>query len=515
MRSGLTLCVAAVAAAAGTSAHAAWYQASSKHFVIYANENPNELSDFATKLERFDQAVRYVRGMDDPPVGLGNRLTVFVLPSVDAVQRLMNGDRFIEGFYTGRASGSYAFVPRTTGADGPNMLNAGTIFFHEYSHHLMFQIVDRPLPQWVVEGFAEFMSTVRFEKNGDIGLGAPANHRAWGLLLGAKLPLETMLGGNLSKLTPELRESLYGRGWLLVHYLTFEKSRSGQLDRYVDLMSKGAPSLEAARTAFGDLKQLDRDLDSYLRRSMLSYLRLAGARFQSGKIEVQPLSEGAAKVIMLRAQSKRGVNQKTAEPLAQQVREVEAHYPGDELVELTLSEAELDAGHAEASQAAADRALNANPNDTKAMVFKGRATLARALTMSGEQRRTMCDEARRLFIAANKLDTEDPEPLMDFYQSFLAEGLRPNENAVAALHYASDLAPQDTGLRMNSALQYLRDGEAAEAKRALTVIAYDPHGEQLAQVARTIIEMIEAGNLKDALAAARPGGGSATASSPN
>src|SRR5690348_1173955 len=104
MRSGLTLCVAAVAAAAGTSAHAAWYQASSKHFVIYANENPNELSDFATKLERFDQAVRYVRGMDDPPVGLGNRLTVFVLPSVDAVQRLMNGDRFIEGFYSGRAS---------------------------------------------------------------------------------------------------------------------------------------------------------------------------------------------------------------------------------------------------------------------------------------------------------------------------------------------------------------------------------------------------------------------------
>ena len=515
MRSGLALCVAAVAAAVGTPAHAAWYQASSKHFVIYADEDPKQLSQFATKLERFDQAVRYVRSMDDPPVGLGNRLTVFVLPTVGAVQKLMNGDRFIEGFYTGRASGSYAFVPRTTGVDGPNMLDAGTIFFHEYSHHLMFQIVDKPLPQWVVEGFAEFMSTVRFEKNGDIGLGAPANHRAWGLLLGAKLPLETMLGGNLSKLSPELRESLYGRGWLLVHYLTFEKSRSGQLERYVDLMSKGTPSLDAARSAFGDLKQLDRDLDSYLRRSMLSYLRLSGTRFQPGNIEVQPLSEGAAKVIMLRVQSKRGVNQKTAEPLAEQVRALEAHYPGDELLELTLSEAELDSGHAEASEAAADRALKANPNDTKAMVFKGRATLARALKMTGEQRSSMCDEARSLFIAANKLDTEDPEPLMEFYKSYVDEGLRPNDNAIAALHYASDLAPQDTGLRMNSALQYLRDGKPEDAKRALTVIAYDPHGQQLALVARAIIEKIDSGSPKDALAIARPADDRSLAASPN
>jgi hypothetical protein len=484
-------------------AHAAWYQASSKHFVIYADESPKELSEFATKLERFDQAVRHVRGMDDPPVGLGNRLTVFVLPSVGAVQKLMNGDRFIEGFYTGRASGSYAFVPRTTGAEGPNALNADTIFFHEYAHHLMFQIVDRPLPQWVVEGFAEFMSTVRFEKNGDIGLGAPANHRAWGLLLGDKLPLETMLSGNFSKLKPEMRESLYGRGWLLVHYLTFETSRVGQLDRYVDLLSKGTPALDAARTAFGDLKQLDHNLDSYLRRSSLSYLRLAGARFQPGKIDVQPLSEGAAKVVMLRVQSKRGVDQKTAEPLAQQVRAIEGRYPGDELVELALAEAELDAGHPEASEAAADRVLKANPNDAKAMVFKGRATLAQALKETGEKRHAACNEARSLFVAANKLDTEDPEPLMEFYKSFVAEGIRPNDNAIAALHYASDLAPQDIPLRLNSALQYLRDGNAAEARKALTVIAYDPHGQQLAQVARSIIEKIDAGNTKEALAVAR------------
>src|SRR5438445_7964029 len=111
MRLWLALAVSALLGAAATPAQAAWCQASSKHFVIYADESPKALTNFANRLERFDQAVRFIRAMDDPPVGDGNRLTVFVLPSVGAVQKLAGGDRFIEGFYTGRASGSYAFVP--------------------------------------------------------------------------------------------------------------------------------------------------------------------------------------------------------------------------------------------------------------------------------------------------------------------------------------------------------------------------------------------------------------------
>jgi hypothetical protein len=501
MRALLAWCVVALVAVAGTPAHAAWQEAKSKHFIIYANENPKDLYDFASRLERFDQAVRFIRNMPDPPVGDGNRLTVFVLPNVDAVQKLA-GDRSIEGFYTGRASGSFAFVPRTAGyASG--LLTPETIFFHEYAHHLMFQMIDRPMPEWVSEGFAEFMSTVRFEKNGDIGLGAPANHRAWGLFQGQRLPLETMLSGNHLKITDEQRESIYGRGWLLVHYLTFEQARSGQLSRYLDLIANGTPALDAARTAFGDLKQLDRELDAYLRRSKMSYLRLTGGKFQAANIAVRPLSEGAAAVIPLRAQSKRGVTDKTAEPLAVQVRAIEARYPSDELVELTLAEAEMDTGHFEASETAADRALKANPGDTKALIFKGRAIAARAEKLQGAERHAAFQAARDLFIAANKIDTEDPEPLLQFYSMYVADGVRPTDNALAALHYASELAPQDGGLRMNSAIAYLNEGKSAAAKRALVPIAYDPHGNQLAEIARTMIERIDAGDAKSALAAAR------------
>jgi Flp pilus assembly protein TadD len=501
MRFRLSCVVAALAATAAAPGYAHWHVAQSKHFVIYADENPKALNEFSARLEKFDQAVRFVRGMADPPVGDGNRLTVFVMPSVGAVQRLA-GNSFIEGFYTGRASGSLAFVPRKAGSNEPWDLNADTIFFHEYAHHLMFQVLERPLPEWVVEGFAEFMSTVRFERDGDIGIGAPANHRAFSLFEGQALPLETLLAGNYSKISSEEHESIYSRGWLLIHYLTFEKSRSGQLDRYADQIAKGVPPLDAARSAFGDLRQLDHDLKEYMRRSRMTYWKLPGGKLQPGPIDVRPLSEAAENVILLRAASKRGVNEKTAEPLAEKIRAVEARFPGDELVEVTLAEAELDANHFEASETAADRALKTNPKDTEALVFKGRAIIARADKMNGDARHAAFEQARKIFIAANRIDTEDPEPLMQFYMAFLSEGVQPTANAIAALHYSSDLAPQDEGLRMNSALRYLMDGKTTEARRALAPIAYDPHANDLAQIAREIMAKIDSNDSKGALAVA-------------
>jgi len=94
---------------------------------------------------------------------------------------------------------------------------------------------------------------------------------------------------------------------------------------------------------------------------------------------------------------------------------------------------------------------------------------------------------------------------MLFYDTFVMEHVRPTANAVAALHYASDLAPQVGDLRMNSAMAYLDEGKLPEAKHALTPIAYNPHGGQLAKLARTMIDKIDAGDGKGAIAAAFAG----------
>jgi len=493
----LRLCAGTLVLSATTLAHASWHEASSKHFVIYADDKPERLREFAIKLEKFDQAVRSARSMQDHSPGQGNRLTVFVVASISEVQKISQmNDRDLAGFYTGRATGSIAFVPRKAGDGSKWSLDPENIFFHEYAHHLMMQELSRPYPEWLVEGFAEFMSTAIFERDGSVGLGAPALHRAYSLLEGAQIPIAALLAGNYGKLDSEGRASLYARGWLLAHYLTFEPKRGGQLETYLDGIAKGDEPLKAAETAFGDLRQLERDVDSYLKRRKMSYLSVPAAKAQPGRIDIRPLSEGAAAIIPLRMRSKRGVDKDSSAPLAEQIRSVGRKYPDDAMVQVTLAEAEYDAGNLDAALAAADRALKADPKSTEAMIYKGRVMMAKG-EKSGED--VDWKEARRWFLAANKLDTEDPEPLMLYYQTFVWQGERPTANALSALHYASRLAPQDGGLRMTSAIAYLNERKLDEARLEIAPIAYDPHGGEFAAAARRMLDLVAKGDVDSAL----------------
>jgi hypothetical protein len=492
----LLLLLASAALAAPASA--AWHVAQSKHFVIYANDNPRRLEEFASKLERFDQAVRFATRMADPEIGNGNRLTVFVMPSVEDVRSVM-GDKtgFFDGFYTGRVAGSLAFVPKQ--ADDPEVLDRNAIFFHEYTHHLMHQDLDRPYPEWYSEGFAEFFSAPKFDRDGSVWLGRLVQGRAYGLFNGPELPLETVFRGMQPGMTNEQRDVFYGRSWLLAHYLLMDPHRRGQLARYLTAMSNGASSVDAAHQAFGDVAQLEKELHAYRSKALLQF-QIAAADIHLQPITVSPLSASAAEVILLRARVKYGVESKEAEPLAAQVRAVESRFPGDELVETTLAEAELDADHPGAAEAAAKRALAANPRSTEAMVLEGRALSDLADQAEEPQRSVMFDRARHALIAANKLDTEDPEPLYEYYRTFLREGVRPNANAIAALHYASDLAPQDLGVRMDSAIAYLNEGKPKDARTTLTIVAYSPHVKDMGDMARRMIADIDAGNPQAALA---------------
>ena len=496
----LLACVSAATAFVAGPAHAAWYEAASKHFVIYADENPRELQQFATRVEQFDQAARYMMRMDDPEVGDGNRLTVFVVRTENDVHAIM-GDKkaWQAGLYTGRVTGSIAYVPRQLDGEDPE-----AAFFHEYTHHLMMQDLDAPYPEWYVEGFAEFLSTAKFNNDGSIWFGAPLQQRAYSLLSSQPPSFEQMAAGIRPGMNQLQLDAFYGRGWLLTHYLTLESNREGQFARYIQALEKGEAPITAARAVFGDLKQLDGELNKYVTQRMTE-LKIGADHARAGSIDVHPLSAGAAQVIIDRAKVKYGYHGAAAEALAADVRSIESRFPGDELVERTLAEAELDAGHADAAASAAAKAVAANPRSTEALVLKARALEEKAKDADGDARHAMFEDARQTYIAANKLDTEDPEPLYDYYWSYLREGIHPTDNAIEALHYASDLAPQDIGVRMNSAIAYLEQGKLKDARSTLTVVAYSPHSDEAAELAKRMMADIDAGDGKAALAETRSG----------
>ena len=504
LRKGL-IAAALLGAASSTSAGAIWQKVSSPHFIIYADESPERLREFASRLERFDKAVRLVRRMADPKMGDGNRLTVFVVPDIKDVQRLAGTGhsmtKNLAGFYRPSASGSIAVVPKRSGDSSKPALDDQETFFHEYAHHLMFADAAAPTPLWYSEGFAEFMSTASFAKDGSVTLGRVATGRALDVTDSKTFPLDRMLSGKHSQLSEPEWAALYARGWLMTHFLTFDPARKGQLERYLADVGKGVdPAVAAA--AFGDLAALDRNMKAYVGRRRLSAVKVGGEALQIGAIAVDPLTAGTAEMMPLLMRIRAGVAKTELRGVADELRALATRHPADAFVQATLAGIEMDAHNYAAAEAAADRALAADPRSIEAMIHKGRAIMERAAV--DEKGKTFAD-ARNWFQKANRLDTEDPEPLMHFFEASIRDRGRPSANALAALHYASDLAPQDHGLRLQSAYQYLQGGKLAEARRALVPIAFSPHGGDLAQSAQMAVARIDAGDAKGAQTALRGG----------
>lgn len=460
---------AAFAVAAPGSAQAAWHEARSNHFIIYADMNPGELKQYAERLERFDQAVRYLRGMQDPKLTDANRLKIYVVRSERTVARLA-GANWVSGFYQARASGSSVFVPRKSAGMAYWDLDSESIFFHEYAHHLQLQFASAAIPPWISEGFAEFLATAVIEADGTVTVGRIPQYRAWSLFAD-DLRIEQMLGATNRKFTGTQLAELYGKGWLLVHYLNFTPARKGQVAQYVAAIQRGSSALEAARSAFGDLRTLDRELARYKNGKILAFM-VESRHLSTGPVVVRALSAGEDAVIDIHIRLTSGVTKKNAAAVASDARKAAGKYPGDAFAQAVLAEAEYDAENYAAAEAAANRALIADPSNVRALTFKGRAQMKLAETSPAT---ADWMAIRGWFTKANRLDHDNAEPLMLFYQSFVEQGAKPTKNAVDGLLYATALAPQDSTLRLMAVRQLLMDERTEDARRLYASLAYQPH----------------------------------------
>lgn len=490
----LALMLAGAAPAAAT-----WREASSPHFVIYSEASETALRQFADRLERYDAAMRYLRGVPARDPGAANRLTVFVVDDTSDVRSLMlRGGRDIAGFYVPRAGGSVAVVPRRGVGDSRRFgLDAETILLHEYAHHFMLENFPAGFPAWFIEGFAEFHSSAKFNPDGSVGIGLPARHRAYDLALGPALPVAKFVAADTSTLSHEQQLAIYSRGWLLTHYLTFSEERKGQLGRYLKAINEGRPPAAAATAAFGDLAALDQETLRYVKSKRMKYLELPAHALQVAPIAIRTLGAGEQALMSVRMQSRVGVDRKAALALLPKARKAAAPFTSDPAVQVALAEAEFDAGNWAAAEAAADGALAADPRVVDALLYKGRVRMELAKAAGAKDDATW-KGVRRWFLDANKADPDDPEPLIHYHAAFLAAGAKPTKAAAEGLLIAHQFAPQDRRLRMLAAGQLLTDGKAVEARATLAPIAFDPHAGPAGQLASALIGLIDAGKAADA-----------------
>lgn len=470
-----------------TPAHAEWIKSETRHFTIYSEGTESALRNFAIKVERFDTVLRRRFGVpdDDTP----QKLTIFMLPTAAAVAKASGAGKDVAGVYRPSGEGSIAIVNRANG-NSKYDLDADAVLFHEYSHHFMIRYFPVAYPAWYVEGFAEFLATTDFTKEGNAKRGMPAYYRAYGLLDQTPIPAEMLLTANVDDIPTEQHDAFYGRSWLLVHYLNFSSGRLGQLGKYLGAINGGATNADAARVAFGDFKQLDKELNVYLHKP-LSYITESIATPAPDRLEIARTSPGASATMMQFLMLRRGADEMELKGLIAALNMSAQKFPRDPEPYVLLADADYKAGDDAGAIQAANAALAIAPALSRAMLVKGRALLRQniKLDMSDVER---WKEARGWIVKANRADVNDPMPLFSYYQSFHQQGLKPSPSAVKGLARAYQMVPEDRDVRMTYAFELAEEKNYASAIRLVETVAFDPHNGPGAAEARSILKRLHA-----------------------
>jgi tetratricopeptide (TPR) repeat protein len=348
----------------------------------------------------------------------------------------------------------------------------------------------------MTEGYAEFFATAEFHDDGSVEFGIPPHYRGWELRLLDSLPLSHMLGGIYHQVTGQEWVSQYSHGWLLAHYLAFEPSRRGQVTRYVSLIQTGTPALDAAKQAFGDLKQLEKELGRYRGRDTLPTRIIPAGMIKVGPVEVRALPDDEQALVPLRIKLEARSDAGTARRVAGSAQSVSAKFKRSPAALELLARAEFQAKRFAEASVAAEQALAINPNAFKALIYKGRSQLELA---KKDPKSADWSAIRRWFAKANRLDVNSPEPLMFYYETFVEQGAAPPAQAVDGLLVAMDLVPQDDDLRLMAVRQLLRDQDAADAKAAFAPIAFHPHSGKTKRRNLEIMGKITSGDSQGAL----------------
>jgi tetratricopeptide (TPR) repeat protein len=475
----------------GVPARAEWLEAGSDHFVIYSDQKEQSVREFADRLERFDAAMALLYRKPKTQPSPSNRVTIFVVDDASEVREVAGGNnRFLTGFYVPRAGGSIAVIPKLKSASR-SKLSGEKVLYHEYAHHFMLaSLTTQAYPRWFVEGFAEFFGGAQFKADGSLELGVPPYYRAMELAYAREVPIRNLLdyAGGVSDAQIGYT-SFYGQSWAVFHYLQMSTGRAGQISSYGRELAGGRSALEAAAAAFGDLDQLEKDVESYLNQRKVSVLSIKQSSLGIGPVTLRKLRPGEADMMPIIIESKVGVSDEEAKRLIPEARKIAARHPDDPTVLAALAEAEFDAGNDDAAIAAADRALALDPNQINAHLQRGYALERKVV--NGALPKETWKEVRAQYVKANKVENDHPVPLVRFYLTYAKQGEKPTKNAIDGLEWALTLAPFDASLRWLVAGQLVTDERFSDAVPVLRPLAYSPHPGEHTEIARRLLKEVE------------------------
>lgn len=358
----------------------------------------------------------------------------------------------------------------------------------------MYQHRNAPYPAWYREGFAEVFSTLRSDGDRFV-IGDAPTWRSYEIMA-VNIDVEEMFApGERNR---ETVARTYGHGWLLASLLNFTPERRPQITDYVTRLARGEDRLEAARHAFGDLDQLEKDMNDY-RRGAAKVLKAPYMNKQEPVVEIRKLREDEEARIDLMIRSKVGVDEDATAKQLPEARSLASRYPQSVPVLLAATEVEFDNKNYSEAEDLAQKILAIEPESTEAAIY-----LANTSLMRSQDNPEMMKQARERFITANNMEQDHPVPLYGYYLTYLLSDEETPDNAKAALESAYQYAPFDTQIRQALAHMFLLEGEVGISKSLLTPLIQTGHGTRQARCLAHELELFEQGEEERLLERLKP-----------
>ena len=391
----LALCLSSAAYAGPDQ----WVEVRSAHFTVITDANEKQGRHLADQFElmRWVFQTLYPKASVDPPepiiVIAARNQKVFQTMEPEAY--LAKGQLQLGGYYSHTQEKNYILLRLDAEYEHPF-----AAVYHEYTH-LQFMGAAAWMPLWLNEGLAEFMQNTDI-RDKDVWLGETSADDILYLRQTRLIPLDVLF--KVDAKSPYYHEEqkgsvFYAESWALTHFLMLmdNEKHLHRISDYMNLLSHNQDPVAAAERAFGDLKQLQDDLEYYIRTADYKHFELSSA--------AAPIDDSTYKV---RPITQTEFDARRADVLCYVGRETEA-------------------------RALLDSVLKQDPNNVQA-----RETMGYLELRAGNR-----DEALKWYQEATKLDSADYLAYYNFASLSMNDPSGPDDKAIEdSLRKAIQLNPQ-------------------------------------------------------------------------
>jgi len=248
-----------------------WVEVTTPHFSVMSNDGEKTARRIADQFEQI--RLLYSRALSrnlrlDP----GIPILIIAVKNEKSLSQIIpeywaeKGHTHPAGIFVPGAEKSFIALRTDVAGEFPYLT-----IYHEYVH-LIVNLNFQHFPLWLNEGFATFLGSATVAgKSGR--LGQPNESELFVLSRTKLLPLDLLFRvGHDSPYYNEAEKTnvFYAESWALVHYLMTDeirKKKENELDKYIGLVEGGGDPVDSAKSAFGDLGQLKKELDAYASRT--------------------------------------------------------------------------------------------------------------------------------------------------------------------------------------------------------------------------------------------------------